>query len=46
MVMIWAKKNIIDNDYADSGCDYNTRHNDEYSGKELYINWYVNINHS
>lgn len=29
----WTKKNITENNFADSSCDYITRHNDEYSGR-------------
>lgn len=29
----WVKKNIIENEFAESSCDYITRHNDEYSGR-------------
>ena len=37
----WAKKNIIDNEYADSGCDFITRHNGEYSGRGQKATDYV-----
>lgn len=37
----WAKKNIIDNEYADNGCDFITRHNGEYSGRGQKATDYV-----
>ena len=37
----WVKKNIVDNDYADNGCDYITRHSDEYSGRGQKATDYV-----
>lgn len=37
----WAKKNIIENDFADSSCDYITRHDDEYSGRGQKATDYV-----
>ena len=37
----WVKKNIIDNEYADSSCDYITRHCGEYSGRGQKATDYV-----